>query len=800
MAGSGLLEFVLALSGLGGWGGLPLSMPPLPPDPVIERAAPDACLLHVALAGVAKPAANASNHTEALLAEPAVRDFLSEVGSLVEDAVSGGASGTNAMPAEARSLLVALLTRPAALTIDSFALGPDGPQVEGSLVINCGPVLGEVRRAVETTMEKLQASEKDVRRREHEKDGTTWTHLGEFPSGAPDVAWGFKGNFCVIAVGTDAMEHLLERLRDKARKPPAWKVSLEKRLSIERRTLLVHADVAKAVDLALSSQPPAAAAAAINASGLGGVAALQFVGGLTKTEMASATVIDFKGEPTGLFTAGKGLVTRSDLEAIPADVTAAQIVKVDLSAALAAGLALARAVDPASAAGFSGALEQFRAVAGLDVDEHLLEPLGDTWTVFMFPSREPAAAGQAAAIVSLDDAATFAKTHRALLSLARQALAQPGAPPVALAERQAGETTIHTASLADSPMQAAWCIRGDRLLVAASADQLASMLDRVSGAPSLADVAAVRGEIGERTMTLAYQEANAAVALLEGIHSGLAPVVPIPMPRLPASEVVVRHMLPAVSVVHRDAQGDLVAESRATLPLGPLGGAGIGGGAAGTGLLVGLMLPAVQAAREAARRSTSMNNLKQIALGMLVSMEIRNRFPSAAICDKDGKPLLSWRVEILPFIDEAELYDQFRRDEPWDSEHNKKLLARMPMTYVDPGADPAEPGMTRYIVPTGAGTVFPNQSEGLRIDDISDGLSNTILCVEAEPGKAVPWTKPDDLAFDARKPLAGLENSRPEGFLAAFCDGHVQLLSGNIAADVLTALFSPAGKESVQLP
>jgi type II secretory pathway pseudopilin PulG len=203
----------------------------------------------------------------------------------------------------------------------------------------------------------------------------------------------------------------------------------------------------------------------------------------------------------------------------------------------------------------------------------------------------------------------------------------------------------------------------------------------------------------------------------------------------------------------------------------------------------------IQEVRAIQEVSASDDNLRQIALVMQQYVYNHNRFPSAAICDRDGKPLLSWRVAILPFIDQGELYNQFHLDEPWDSEHNKQFLEKMPKIFLSTGQDGAKPGMTRYVVPTGKGTAFPSPDKATKVVDFTDGMSNTINLVAAEPGKAVPWTKPDDLAIDLEKPHAGLKDSGPGGFWAAFSDGRLQLIPADIAADVLAALFTPAGGE-----
>jgi type II secretory pathway pseudopilin PulG len=225
----------------------------------------------------------------------------------------------------------------------------------------------------------------------------------------------------------------------------------------------------------------------------------------------------------------------------------------------------------------------------------------------------------------------------------------------------------------------------------------------------------------------------------------------------------------------------------------------VGSSPMAAGVAVGLMLPAVQAARDAARRSAASNNLKQIALAMLNYESARKRLPSPAICDNTGKPLLSWRVAILPFLDESNLYQQFRRDEPWDSEHNKKLLLKMPPSYRNPDAVLAE-GHTVYMLPVGENTLFPSADTGPKLIDIRDGTSKTLLAVETTADRAVPWTKPDDFEIDLKNPLAGLAGARSGGFLAVFVDGHVSPFTSDTDLALLRALLSPAGDEAVDPP
>ncbi|HZZ29418.1 MAG TPA: DUF1559 domain-containing protein [Pirellulales bacterium] len=218
-------------------------------------------------------------------------------------------------------------------------------------------------------------------------------------------------------------------------------------------------------------------------------------------------------------------------------------------------------------------------------------------------------------------------------------------------------------------------------------------------------------------------------------------------------------------------------------------------GPATIGMAVALILPAVQAAREAAHRTEDSNNLKQLGLALLNYADANKRLPARAIFDKDGKPLLSWRVMILPYLEENELYKQFHLDEPWDSEHNKTLIEKMPDAYKHPEFN--EPGKTLYVVPVGKGLAFEG-TEGLRLKDFTDGLSNTIMLVEAAPAKAVPWTKPEDWSPDDNNPMKDLGGLFAGNIVnIGFADCHVDGISKDIDAAVFKALLTRSGGEKI---
>jgi RNA polymerase sigma factor (sigma-70 family) len=197
--------------------------------------------------------------------------------------------------------------------------------------------------------------------------------------------------------------------------------------------------------------------------------------------------------------------------------------------------------------------------------------------------------------------------------------------------------------------------------------------------------------------------------------------------------------------------------------------------------------------REAAARTTAANNMKQIGLAMHNYHDSFKALPAHAIYSKDGKtPLLSWRVSILPFIDQNDLYKQFKLDEPWDSAHNKKLIPKMPDIF-EPTIGKKEEGKTLIQVFTGPDTVF-NGAKRLKLTEITDGTSNTIMAVEAKD--AVVWTKPADLVLPKDKDkLPALGGRFSNGFHILMCDGTVNLTPLNPVAKDFRSLITPAGND-----
>ena len=209
-------------------------------------------------------------------------------------------------------------------------------------------------------------------------------------------------------------------------------------------------------------------------------------------------------------------------------------------------------------------------------------------------------------------------------------------------------------------------------------------------------------------------------------------------------------------------------------------------------VLIALLLPAVQAAREAARRAQCVNNLKQMGLAFHNFHSAEGHLPPSAIADAEGKPLLSWRVAILPYIEEEALYKQFKLDEPWDSPTNKALIGLMPKVYICPSEPPSPERKTHYQMIVGAGAIAEG-TKGLTFDDVKDGISNTFLVVEGKD--EIPWTKPDDI--DIASVTSALGSKHPGGFNAVFADGSVKFIRSSVPPVIIQALSTRAGGEAL---
>ncbi len=195
-------------------------------------------------------------------------------------------------------------------------------------------------------------------------------------------------------------------------------------------------------------------------------------------------------------------------------------------------------------------------------------------------------------------------------------------------------------------------------------------------------------------------------------------------------------------------------------------------------------------------RVVAAKHLKTLAIAMHNYYDAKGRFPPAVLYGPDGTTPYSWRVALLPFLGQKELYDQYHFDETWDSPRNCRVMERMPGAFYCLEKR-AESKVASYFALVGPGTMFDGK-EGASLESVTDGSSSTILLVEAK--RDIPWTKPEDIAYDPNKPVPALGGCVEAGFHAALADISVHFVPSTVDENVLRALITKSGGEAVEVP
>ena len=193
----------------------------------------------------------------------------------------------------------------------------------------------------------------------------------------------------------------------------------------------------------------------------------------------------------------------------------------------------------------------------------------------------------------------------------------------------------------------------------------------------------------------------------------------------------------------------------------------------------------------------SQSNLRRLATALTSYQSQKNRLPPPHTVLRNGEPGLSWRVALLPFLDEGNLQRLFKLNEPWDSPHNKALIEKMPRVFMSGGSEERHYGYTQFLAVVGDGMAFDTRyKKGLKLAQFADGTSKTAAIVEVDPSYGVIWTKPDDYFVPLDNPLVGLGRTWPNGFLAGFIDGSVKPISTEDGADAVLPIFTRAAGDA----
>jgi hypothetical protein len=784
-------------------------------DPVVARIAPQQCWLFVGWNSAIEHSLESENRAERILAEPEVRKFMSDCVRRLELLAPRLAmeAGIETKPAASRlaSSMMKSAENSGCFYVESVIppLGENPPEVAGALWLK----VGDRSSSVASDLASLMPNEESAAVEMEIADRTFYKVLtGEPPS--PEFLVGSVDEFLVVGLGRAELESAIQRYLDG--KSPDWLDNISRQHGLKHLTNVCYLNARAIRDELLPMSSPEAERI-VRQLGLADVEAVESVTGFSQTDLVNRISIGFSGQPSGLFGlfADRGIQI-TDLGHFPDDSLYAAALSLNSTKLLKFVRGLINAVDPDDAKDFLQSMARFREETGVDFERDILANLGSTWTI-----HNGAADGLLTGL-SLSVAVANEEQLLAAMEGLIDAATEHVPPGETLFKRwKVGESNAVSIRVPDIPFpfEPSWTIVNGRLVVtlfpsslkaavgevpfAALVDEnlFQSMTEGQHGEDAASQLVAFSYTDTKRQFELLYPYVQMVLTMGQSMARAEESRGDVPQGvaaaldglQLPPARVIYRHLGPSLLVMRRSDEV-IELESRQSFPSVD--------SSAAIGVALGMLLPAVQQFRAAAQRTTSANNLRQLALAAHNYHDAHNHLPAGYSTNANGSKLLSWRVHVLPYLEQQALYEQFRLDEPWDSEHNKALIPQMPATFRSPNSE-AEPGMTVYRGIGGKSGVMagPKQAgvAGVDLRSITDGTSNTILFIETSDQLAVPWTQPDDgIQPDDLDPqqLFGLYHN---GTNVTLCDGSVSFVSDTIDLQVLKWLMMMDDGEFAQI-
>lgn len=785
----------------------------------LDRLLPADCLFYSGWNPAVTLDPAGGNHAEALMAEPEVQAFFQDLSGRMEKLIPGLIPDSGDERARIARRLVpdlakALMTRPGCIFLEGFGMPAEGmpPTIDGAFILDVGGDAAELADSLAKLTREPGAPDVGV-----ETSGGVKLHRIEIPEpGAPAIHLGAADGLLFLTVGDKFVENLNRGQSGQA--APEWLAKLHSRNVLRKPTSYGWIDLAALRDHLLEAAPPEAGMV-VRELGLDSLTQVESVGGFDDEGIASRVRVGFTGQPRGILALnGENGISEAELQHVPADALFAAGFSIDAGRVLELVEKFLEQFSPDEMADFEEGFEAMQRELGIDVRGDIIAALGSTWTLYNGASD---GLGTGLTLtVTVKDKDAFSKAIDQLSQVAQAALARDDEAPKVVRTKMEG-TDVYSLQFQGMPVpvEPSWCLAGDQLVVTLFPQSMAPFLKNLPHEPLVDDAMFTRlatpfagGKSGNvigfsytdtrRQFELLYPWGQMMLTMMQGMGEEMD------MPpefsetvgpalrgiSLPPARVIYPHLRPALTAMRRTPEG-FEFETRQTLPMIDVTMA--------APVLAGLLLPAVQQIREAARRTQSMNNLKQLALSAHNFESAFKRLPPGGTVNAEGQQLLSWRVYMLPYLEQQGLYDQFHFDEPWDSEHNLKLLDQMPEVFRSPASN-APPNMTVYRGIGGSDGVFRLASpgddwKGTRFGDFQDGMSNTILIVETSDSLAVPWTQPDP-GFDPDvDDLYGLMGNTQGGFLAAMADGSVRLISFNVDWETIRNAMKMADGNIVNL-
>ena len=778
------LYLVFATAGVG----IPVSMPPGEADPFLARIAPEECLYYTNWSGVGDAKVDSDNTVDQFYRDPEIKHFLERLPEGIQQIIEianmeAAPNGEDIVSFHLGFAATQVLaTRPATMFITDFS--PDLASASGAIVIN----VEEGQQVLTKHIEAFVAASDFDSVEEISIHGSPFSRIQI--SESLSFTWGVHDNYLMAAVGKGVIEEIIDRSATPA---PNWLVDIQEQYKLPRRATLTYANLRELIAITTESTDDQQVIDASRASGFQHLDSFVCVTGLDEQQYVSRTYIKIDEDSDGLLTVLPSQpLEATNLESIPTDAMFAVAFKMEVTQAFDALLAFAGQLDAGMAKSFEEFSEGFEEMVGSDFRQDLLAALGEEFTLYTTKADGGLMTGWTMTVEVTDS--------KKLTQISDKIIGLVQSEEASINTHDFEGKQVSTLRSPALPFAPTWCLNNSQLVFGLFPQSVRSHVQSDTTKGSLTN----RDDIqrlfagNSNPCLLVYRDTRGIMeevypTLQMGVQMALSfmppEMVSMDISMLPSARAITRNMQPAIWLARRDSNG-FEFESFQSLPGGSF--------SASAPIAIAAAIPAIDASARASRRAASVNNLRQIMLAVHNYSATHNKLPAAYNTDEDGKPLLSWRVHLLPYLDEFELYNQFRLDEPWDSPHNRQLIAQIPDVYRSPSSD-ADPGKTNYLALRGEHGVIvpPEESEhgkenplGIEFGEILDGTSNTIAIVEASNESAVIWTKPDDLIPNLANPIQGLMGVHQGLFIVAITDGSVRTLPAETPPDTLRGLFT----------
>jgi Protein of unknown function (DUF1559) len=816
MSDIGIPELLILVAIATGLTGFQLGMPPRAEDPVLSRIAPVECVYYARHSGVRALDPTSLHLTERVQANPEIQKFVAATQSMFVSGLSRSASDPNdPILMDAEDLISAfqlLLRQPTAWYLSSLQIAPQeeldgipiGPYAllfQGGMVMNLRESPEDLSPVIEKLLRAFLPDEGEI-----ELDGKGLKRI-VLPDSFLELWFKTAGDYFVLATSEAEVQALVARMAGDV---PDWLLAAEKGHVIAQRSTLSYIRLDQLVEACRSLFPKE-----WNLEELGLESWQACISSSGFLEEVAASRVELVRKPStsiqGVFNNNDAMSLES-FDPISDDAMLTLMLRIDSQRTRDFIFQAMKMIQPRAWSEFVKMEDALSQEAGFKFDD-MITALGDRWTL-------SASRGDGGIFTGwiLEVSVRDPEKLNAFLGRFKQYAGK--APESGLWTENVEMSGLDITTLKANGLicEPSWCLEDETLVFSLYPQPLMSRLKVGKSRTGLAARAEIRelfpqdgnpprpslgfvgyfdmASIAEWLLPMAQMQVTALrgsprINHVRGGVQVVENVVPTHF-RLPSARALFPERRASTWTLRVSDQA-LFLESRSLLPQDNFGAA--------VPLALVLGIPMADMARENSRQAQSMQHMRQLMLAVLNHESASRKLPTCVV-DKDHKPLLSWRVRLLPYLGEQQLYGEFKLDESWDSPHNRKLIARIPKSLRAPGTE-ADAGKTNYLGVAHRDGVFAIPEENkppTRLRDIRDGTARTIAIVEVSDELAVVWTKPDDFIPDEEIAMRGLVGLRTDQFLAGFCDGHVQSLPESLEDKNLRGLFSKAGGEVVQLP